>query len=429
MLAHLFLVFIFAIPLAVYITLLRIDAKIGRIGFMCGLIAISLFQFFTSTEIFATATLFGAIALALDFIFAGRESRLNLISVTKEIICVYLVVTLLLTPFLYYVFATALPIPPNPPTNFSNDLLTFVLPPPVVLIGPHLATSKLGHFFATKPWWEQTAYLGPGLWILMWLFTRAYWRTQVGKFMVLNFALIAIMSLGPVLHVAGVPLVALPWRLLTALPLMDDALPGRFGMYLFLVVAVAAAICMTRRSRSIWSNSALAGLSLLFIVPDLTIWHQLGWVPEFGTPGQTRISVPRFFSSGQYRTYLAHGDNVLILPLGSGYNDGLLWQVQSDFYFNTIEWFGAIPPPDADRWRIMAAFRRGTKIPDFSEQLDAFLGAHQVRAIIVDPRQPGSWPRMLSEAGMNGVAVGGVLFYEVPAHRLVALRVAQQHAR
>jgi hypothetical protein len=430
MLAHLFLILIFPIPLAVYITFLRIDAKLGRIGFTSGLIAILLFQFLCSTEIFATVTVFGAIALGLGFIIAGRESRLNLIRVTKEIACAYGALSILLAPYLYYVFAPGLPSPPAPATLYSNDLLTFALPPPVLLVGPHLATSKLGNFFETKPWWEQTAYLGPGLWILTWLFTRSYWRTQLGKFLVLSFALIAIMSLGPVLNVAGVPLAALPWRFFNALPLMDYALPGRFGMYLFLIVAVAAAIYLARTSTSVWSRSLLAGLSLMFIAPHLAIWRQIGHVPAFGTPGQTRIYMPRFFSSGQYRRYLARGDNVLFLPFGpGGYNAGLLWQAQSEFYFNTTDWFGSIDPPDAERWPVMAAFHSGMEIPDFSEQLNAFLGAHQVKAIIVDSLQPGSWPSMLSKAGMNGVALGGVLFYEVPANVLVSLHAVHQRTR
>lgn len=93
------------IPLAVYITLLRIDGKIGRVGFVPGLIALLLFQFLSSTEIIATATVFGLIALALGCMLSDGKSRLTLISIAKEVACAYAVVTIVLAPYLYYVFA------------------------------------------------------------------------------------------------------------------------------------------------------------------------------------------------------------------------------------------------------------------------------------------------------------------------------------
>jgi hypothetical protein len=428
MLGHLFLTLIFLIPLAVYVTLLRIDAKIGRTSFVTGLIAILLLQFLSSTEIFATATVFGAIALVLGFILADRGSRWNLVGVAKEIALVYGVLSILLAPYLYFVFAPGLPTPPFAATSYSNDLLTFALPPPVLLIAPSLVSSIGGHFFETALWPEEAAYLGPGLWIVISLFAWSYWRTKSGKFLVLSFVIIAIMSMGPVLHIAGEPLVAMPWRLFNALPLMGDALPGRFGMYLFLIAAVAAAIYLACASVSWWWKALLAALSLVFLTPRLAIWHQGQGVPFAGTPGQTNIDVPAFFRSAQYKRYLARGDNVLMLPFGEdGGNPHLLWQAQSQFYFNTIDWFPPIAPGDSARWPIMTAFHLGMRIHDFSEQLYGFLAAHQVKAIIVDASSPGAWPTMLSAVGMTSVATGGVLFYTVPASVLVSFRSATAH--
>jgi hypothetical protein len=428
-LAHLFLIIVFPVPLAIYIMLLRIDGRMGRTQFVLCLIAILLFQFLCSTEIFATATVFGAIGLVLALILVDKGSRLNLLALTREICCAYGVVTILLAPYLYYVFAGGLPTPPNPAADYSNDLLTFALPPPVLLIAPHLTGSKLGHFFENAPWWEQAGYLGPGLWTIAALFAWSDWRTRLGRFLVLGCALIAIMSMGPALHIAGVPLTILPWRLFNALPLMNEALPGRFGMFLYLGVGVAAAIYLARDSVSFWWRMSLAGLSLLFIIPDLGIWYQVGRIPNFlGTPAATTIHIPTFFRSGQYKRYLARGDNVLVLPLGAtGSNADLFWQAESRFYFNVIDWYGAIAPPDANRWPIMAAFNSGMKILDFSEQLEAFLGSHQVKAIIVDSSWAGPWPRILSQTGMTAVAVGGVFLYSVPPYVRVAFQSATAH--
>ena len=62
-----------------------------------------------------------------------------------------------------------------------------------------------------------------------------------------------------------------------------------------------------------------------------------------------------------------------------------------------------------------------------SQQLDGFLGAHQVKAIIVDSSAPGRWPDILAEAGLTADATGGVLFYKVPAQVLIAFHSATAH--
>jgi hypothetical protein len=429
MLAHLVLILTFPIPLAIYVTQLRIDAKIGRAAFVASLMTLLLFQFLSSTEIFATGTVFGAVALILSFMLGERKSRLNLVSITKEIVLTYAAVSILLTPYLYYVFVPGLPNPPNPAAIYSNDVFSFMFPPPVLLLGPHAADSSLSHFFKSARWWEQAGYLGPGLFILMLMFGWHYRRANSGRFLVWSFAVIGIMSLGPVLHVGGKPLIVMPWRLMSKLPLINQALPGRFGLYLFLIAGIAAAIYLAQESVSVWSRAVLAGLVLLFIAPELAIWQQIGQVPAFlGTPGETKINVPDFFRSVQYKRYLARGENVLFLPLGTGgSNTGMLWQALTDFYFNTTDWFGAIAPPDAAHWPIMVAFDGERKILDFSEQLNGFLGAHQVAAIIVNSNTPGLWPVMLSEIGMTPIATGGVLFYKVPSDVLDSFKLTTAH--
>ncbi len=429
MLGHLVLILIFLIPFAAYITLLRLKTRIGRPGFVTALFLVLLFQFLSSTEIFATATVLGGSALILAYMLADGESRTNLISVAKEAAFAYAVLTVVAIPYLYFVFAPGLPTPPNSATFYSNYLLSFVVPPPVLLFGPHSVGFISEKFLKVAPWWEQAGYLGPGLLTIMLLFAWSYWRTVAGKFLILSFALVVIMSLGPALHTGIKPRMPMPWRFFHMLPLLDEVLPGRLGMYMYLIVAVCAAIYLARTPLPIWLRILGAGLSLLFIAPNFSIWRHVGWfAPLLGTPGLTKIHVPDFFSSGQYRQYLARGDNVLMLPLGlGGSNAGMLWQAQSDFYFNTTDWFGAVAPPDSGRWPIIKAFHSSTTIIDFREQLQGFLGGHQVKAIILDSATPGRWPSILSDAGMTSVSVGGVLFYRVPGAVLALFRGATAH--
>jgi hypothetical protein len=408
---HLFLLFIFPVPLVIYLVCLRLDGVLSKYAFLILLVVVVAFEFLSSTELFATTTLFGAMALSLLYVlFADERGRIR--SAIGDVARAYGVLILVLSPYLYHVLADGVPPVANPAEAYSNDLLSFAVPTPVVL-GGNIFAPISGQFRIS--WGEMAAYLGPGVWLIFALFARAYWRTKPGKLLLLSFGLIALASLGPQLHIAGTPRSRLPWLIADKLPLIDLALPGRFGMYLSLVAALIVAIYLGGPEIPFWSKALLGVCALAFIAPNLAFIHSR----------IARVDTPVFFQSGQYTRYISKGDVILILPYG-GTSRALLWQAQTHFYFRVVTGF-YIPPAEYSRWPITQSFATGGKIPDFAEQLDAFLGTHQVKAIIIDPSSPGPWPGMLSEIGMSAVTVGGVLFYKVPADVLVSFHNATAH--
>jgi hypothetical protein len=408
--AHLFLLFIFPVPLAVYLVLLRFDGALGKYSFLILLDSVIAFEFLSSTELFATTTAFGTMALVLSVVlFTAERSKIK--SVIVDIAFSYALLILILSPYLYYVLVGGVPKVLNPAEGYSNDALAFVVPSPV-LLGGNLFAPITAKFRDT--WGEMAAYLGPGVWLIFALFWRTYWRTQTGKLLVLSFAIIALASLGPRLHISGTRHVALPWLLADKVPLIDLALPGRFGMYLFLVAAVIVAIYFSQPGIPAWCKALLGLCAIGFIIPNLILIHSEA----------TKVDTPAFFRSRKYQQYISPGENVLILPSTmTSTSQALLWQAESGFYFHSATGF-YLPPEDYQRWPITPSFVDGGRIPNFAEQLDAFLGAHQVKAIIVDAGSSGSWPSMLSEAGLKGVATGGVLFYRVPPGVLSTFRNA-----
>jgi hypothetical protein len=415
--AHLVLLFIFPVPLAIYLLLLRLDGALSRYLFLFLFVLVIAFEFLSSTELFATTTFFGAIALSLCFILY-RDSRARLSSAIADVALAYAVLIVILSPYLYYVLAEGAPSVVNPPEAYSNDLLAFVVPTPVMWLGGSLFEPLTGRF---RVGWggEMAAYLGPGVWLIFALFARTYWRTKAGKLLLVSVSLIALASLGPKLHVVGTAHIRLPWLIADKLPLIDLALPGRFGMYLFLVAAVIVAIYLSDLRIPFWLRGLLGACALAFIAPNL----------PFIQSETTTVDTPAFFRSGEYQQYISKGDIVLVLP-NDETSQTLLWQAQTNFYFRLVTGF-YIPPAEYQRWPISMSFLTGSKVPDFSEQLDGFLGANQVKAIIVNANSPGPWPSMLSEAGMTAIATGGVLYYKVPARMLISFRsvTAQQMAQ
>src|SRR5207249_616051 len=136
----------------------------------------------------------------------------------------------------------------------------------------------------------------------------------------------------------------LPWGAVSRLPLVDNALPARFILYAWLAVALMVAIWLStgatgRRAVVKWSVVALSAV-LLF--------------PNLGVPlWRSGSHVPPFIASGLYRSYIAPGQNVLVIPAGSrGFS--MQWQAETGFAFSMSGGYvSCAVPPEFQRWPIM----------------------------------------------------------------------------
>ena len=408
MLGHVFLIVIFPVPLAIYIVLLRFRRQITRTVFLALLIIVLLFQFLSSTELFATTAVFAAAAFVLSWLLCGASIEIRDIAI--ETGCAYLLTAALAIPYLYHVFSGGLPAPINPSNVYSNDLLAFAVPTPVFKAGR--AFGEVAAQFRSGEV-ETAGYLGPGLWIIIILYVESQWSTRWGKILILSLISIGLLSLGPRLHIGGIDRGPAPWHIVGKLPLIDQALPDRFGMYFFLVAAIIASLYLTQRSISMWAKLLLSIICLLSLAPNFRLFRS----------AVTHISIPQFFRFGDYKHYLARNDNVLILPYAER-EDGLLWQGETDFYFRLAAARLTLPPAEASEWPVLQTLYSGEEMLDFAEQFQAFLRAHGVKAIIVDVRAGGPWERLVSEVGLVPLRTGGVDFYKVTPPVAAAFRAA-----
>jgi hypothetical protein len=413
MLGHLFLLVIFPIPLAIYIVLLRCSRRITKTTFLALLVIILLFEFFSSTELFATTAVFGAAALVLSWLTYRATIAADIRELAIEIGAAYVVTAVLAAPYLYYILALGVPAPINPSSVYSNDLLAFAVPTPVLFAGQ--AFGKIVARFRSGGV-ETAGYLGPGCWIILVLYIKSYWSTQRGKFLILSLMLIGLMSLGPRLHIDGMDRGPAPWCIFSRFPLIDQALPNRFGMYFFLVAAVITSLYLSQSLIPMWSKLLLSAICLLSLAPNLALFRS----------AITHVRIPGFFRSEEYKRYLARNDNVLILPFAER-EDGLLWQAQTDFYFRLAAARLTLPAPEASRWPVLPTLYSGDEILDFTEQFEAFVCAHAVKAVIIDPQADGPWQRLLAETDMVPLKTGGVLFYPVTQPMIARFRNITAH--
>jgi hypothetical protein len=406
LMGHPNLILVLLIPLLILLVLRRVEGSLGTWPFV-GLMTLALaFQFLISTEVFLTATIFGLLAFVFAMVFWGPAIRARLFRTGLETAGAYVLAAIPLSPFLYYGARSLAhpPIYPFYPWVYSADLANFITPTPVVKIGGAAFANVAANFTGNVT--EQVAYVGLPLLLAIALFAVTRWRTRSARFLIALFALIALASLGPVLHVMGKERFVLPWRAIVGLPLVRYALPARFMLYGFLLSGLMMALWLsaapTRGPRA-WGKWALVLLSLVFLVPNTRtqLW-------------KTKVDTPSFFSQGLYRQYFRPGESTVVLPFG-GNGQSMLWQAQTGFAFPMAEGYVSVaPPPEFADDPALDLLYTGRLTADAQGELRAFLRAHQVRFVVAAPGTPAGLYPLLRTIDGSPVLVGGVELFRVP---------------
>ena len=456
MLGNMDLTLMWPVPLAAYVTLRRIDGNLGPRGFVVALATLIAAQFLLFAEIVASATTFGAIAILLAAPAMAPRERRRLFADAAPIAAAYAVAAVIVSPYLYYMFA--FPAPPGEifsPWHFAIDLASLVIPTTVNQLGRVPFFAPIAHQFRAEMA-ETGAYLGLPLLAIVIFFARERWNAAGGRFLVHLLIVICVLAMGPRLEVGGRIVMGLPGSALARLPLLDKALPARFMLYAYLVLAVMLAMWLAPERKDSDGGRSVRrwalGLAVVpFMLPNLSASY---WV--------TPAAIPGFFSTGLYRQYLAPGATVIVLPYGI-LGEGMLWQAATGMYFRMAEGYVTFAPPvpeEHSRWPIIAGLYRIRGVPAAGDQFKAYLANHDVSAVIVGPRRQyrvgriddnptaTTWLRaptlaperdatsaMLDSMGVPAIDVGGVRVYRLtpqalaPYRHLTALAMEQRAER
>ncbi len=393
---HLNLVLIFPVPLAVYLALRRSDGALGRVAFVLLLALTLVVEFSISTEVFATMTVMAAVALLGAFLLGPAGLRKQVLLTTGLIGLSYVITAVVISPYLYYALIGVPHGPVRTPGGGSVDLLSFLVPRFSTWIGGG-AFRRFAHPFPTTVV-EDGAYIGIPLLFVLLHSVITGWR-QRAMWLLLGFVgLAAVLSLGPVLHVHGDPSIGLPWRALASMPLIQDALPGRFTAYMWLGIGIIVARWLAVRSALgiRWLCVTAGALLLLPVVAS----------PPYHPP----VTVPSFITDGIYRRYIAPGET--ILAIGDENGDEMLWQAETGMYFRLGRGYVGLPPQ----------FFAGTdplslRSPQYIDPttFQAFLAAHQVAVGVVQDAAAARWSTLFATLGVKPVDVGGVTLYRIKA--------------
>jgi hypothetical protein len=397
-------------PLLVYLVLLWWDGTLGRTGFMIWMTVALALEFYTFTEAFFDVTLVIAAALVIGFAVAGRAARRTVARLAGLIAIAYAGAVALASP---YLLDELLNMPRGLDRNapsFSLHLLGLVLPRPDRVGGlPSLAALS-----ARNP---AAVYVGFPMLVLLLAFAVVSWSSKLTRLLVVTFAAVIVLSVGPVLVIGGKHAVTLPWSRLWNLPIARSVEANRFILFGYLVLAIVLALWLAApvRSRLLLAvRWGLAVLALAAIFANLPTFAEVVVPPAPAyTPAvpslQATNALPAFITDGLYRRYLKPGETVVVLSHRG--NAGMLFQADTDLYFRNAGGFinaslnggNAVPLPVAQ-----------LSDPSPAKERAFFRYVHQagVGAIIVERAWSEKWMYVFGGLGLRGTTVGGVTVYD-----------------
>jgi hypothetical protein len=380
---HLNLVLIFPAPIAVYLVIRRIQGSLGWVTFLV-LMTLSLVGLFSvSTELFATATLFGILAFA--FALAVARDRWKIVLRAGLLTgLAYVFAMLILLPYLVVAVRSS----PGETINRA-DLTTIDLLSPIVPRGPiRIAGNQPWDADFTSHSIEDAGYIGVPIVLLLVAFAVTD-RKRRETWALLSFiVLVYLLALGPVLHIWGRPHIELlPGKLLTNTPLQ------RFPAYASLAIAVIAALWLARAPRRwAWVRYGLVICGAVLLLPRPLE------IPGHHSP---RV-VEAFWTSPAMSSELDANEIVFVIPIRTG--DEMIDQAAAGFWFRMPQGYtGPLPAGSGGGGRLVHGLSLVRKFPFIpaATELATWLTSRQVTAVVVADRARETFGPVLTGVGLT----------------------------
>jgi hypothetical protein len=227
----------------------------------------------------------------------------------------------------------------HPPNVFVADLLEFFVPGRFNA-GGSVFRSITEEFTATGA--EANAYIGLPLLVVVGFIVVRHRHARTVRVAASLTAVMALLAMGPRLHIAGNSSILLPWDLVAKLPLLGHLLPVRLSVFTDLGIAVLLAYGIGHRARPATSRQRvlreIACVAIVVsLVPSVALFDRL-WDP---------VRVPSYFTSDAVER-IPEGSVALLAPwtTDARNDEPQVWQVMSDFRFKMPSGYAYLPGDD-----------------------------------------------------------------------------------
>ena len=414
-------------PLLAYLVLRWWDGTLRDRWLFAWAAAAMAVEFYTFTEAFFDLTAVLAGGLVIGWVVAGRAARGRAARLAGLTAAAYAAAIVAAAPYLYYALRHAPGAFSRQRPAFSLNLVRLVLPWSDKVFGLKSLADYSGHVGRAG----VDDYVGlPVLLVLLGLAVLT-WRNRSTRLLVIVFAFVIVLAVGPALAIGTSSPVQLPWAGLWSLPIARSAEPSRFIVFAVLALAVALARWLAlpggrllRAAR--WGLGLLAVAAILWDTP--TAFNAVNPVAlGYHPPATMRPAnqLPPFVTDGMYRRYLRPGEIVVVVTHRG--NAGLLFQAEAGFYFRIAGGY------------INASLSTATGLPHQVTALDQpsgpadrafadYVRSAGVGAIIVEQAWEEPWMRNFAAVlHMHGTSAGGVTIYPVAPWLASQAHRAQAH--
>jgi hypothetical protein len=374
---------IMLLPILVYLVLLWRDGTLRGPVFVGLMAVVMAAEFYVFSEAFLEMTVLGAACLLIGFAVARPTQRQTVARLARLAALAWAVAFVLAAPYnIYALQHNSAGLIKAVPAN-SLNLRNLVIP-------------------------ES----GIALLLIVLALAVLTWSSRLTRLLVIMFALIVVIAIGPAPVVGSRRLGSLPWARLWSLPFARSAEPARLMLFGYLVLAIIVAVWLALPAKS---RLLLAAQWILGLAAVAALFAYIATVPTLpvqvaGAPAAVRPpnALPAFISAGLYRDYLRPGEIVAVVSDRG--NAGMLFQADTNFYFRIDGGFinaafndtTALPPPVQQLMHPTLAVERGFL---------AYVHRAQVGAILVEQAWSAPWMRVFAQMGLHGTTVGGMIVY------------------